>query len=92
VKSYVDILKLADLYKPKATNPRIADPITAPARLSAKNVRSTMIANVTLDRLSFVIAGRACVFDLGSVSKLDIWTSFTMVLGPSEVRGEGGNA
>lgn len=54
-----------------------------------------MIANVTLDRLSFVIAGRACVFDLGSGetgSKLDIWTSLTMVLGPSEVRGEGGNA
>ncbi len=92
MKSYVDILKLADLYKPKATNPRIADPITAPARLSAKNVRSTMIANVTLDRLSFAIAGRACVFDLGSGetgSKLDIWTSFTMVLG---LRGEGGNA
>ena len=94
MKPYVDILKLADLYRPKAAKPRIADPITAPARLSDINVRSTMIANVTLDRLSFVLASRACVFDLDSgetESKTDIWTSFVVVVGP-KARGDGGNA
>jgi hypothetical protein len=95
MKSYVDILKLADLYKPKAVNPRIADPITAPARLIDMNMRNTMIANVTLDRRSFVLTGRGCVVDsdLGETDpKADIWTSFVMSLDPERVRGEGGNA
>lgn len=63
LKSYVDILKLADLYKPKAANPRIADPITAPARLIDANTRNTTIANVTLDRPSVGLTCGASVGD-----------------------------
>lgn len=49
----VDMLKLADLYKPAAMKPNTADPVTAPATPRTRNVIQTMIANVTLDRRSF---------------------------------------
>jgi len=87
----VDILKLPALYKPKAANPRIADPITAPARLIDINMRKTMIANITLDRPAFILTDRACIVasDLGETDmKADIWI---VALGPPSVRG-GGNA
>ena len=90
-KSYVDILKSADLYRPNVANPRIADPIRAPARLIDINMSSTMIANITLDRPSFVLGGCSCRLDLepdGIIFKVDMCRSFVVALG----RGEGGNA
>jgi hypothetical protein len=51
--THVDMLKLADLYKPAVTKPNIAEPVTAPATPRMRNVIKTIMANVTLVCRSF---------------------------------------
>jgi len=76
----VDMLKLADLYKPAAMKPNTADPVTAPATPRTRNVIQTMIANVTLDRrsLSFGRLG-GCTRDSGPMA--ESWYIESRILG-----------
>ena len=48
------MLKSAALNNPAVMKPKTAEPVTAPATPRMRNVIKTMIANVTLDRRSFV--------------------------------------
>jgi hypothetical protein len=86
------MLKLADLYKPAAMKPNIADPITAPATPRMRNVIKTMMAKVTLDRRWFGFGNLGgCVngtLDFGAI--VESWYVESRVLG--ELRGDGGNA
>jgi hypothetical protein len=55
--THVDMLKLAAINKPAVMKPNTAEPVTAPATLSMRNVNKTMRANVTPDRRSFGFGG-----------------------------------
>ena len=50
------MLNFAAEYRPAATKPRTAEPMTAPAKLIVMKVNSTMIANAILVRFSLVFA------------------------------------
>ena len=51
------MLKSGALNKPVVTKPNTGEPVTAPTRLTMRNVIKTMRANVTLDCISFGFGG-----------------------------------